>query len=215
MFEWLFGNKVKKLQEKTEESFSSVKKDMDVVGKWIKHLDGQDKQLFDMLNELKLDLATIQNDVESMREGLSLIEENKRDKQVFKKSAFYDKQTAVLDVQDAVQTPVQTANFYEILKNLSSNERLLVFTLLNADMKLSYEDLALMLGKDKSTIRGQINTIKQKSEGLIEEMSEKSGKKRVYLPDEIREKLAKYAKVRVKNGKKVRINTKNDENNEK
>jgi hypothetical protein len=48
---------------------------------------------------------------------------------------------------------------------------------LNAEgeMKLSYEDLALMLGKEKSTIRGQINTIKQKSEGLIEEITEKNG----------------------------------------
>jgi hypothetical protein len=63
-------------------------------------------------------------------------------------------------------------------------------------MKLSYEDIALLLGKDKSTIRGQINAIKQKSEGLIEEMSEKNGKKRVFIPEEIKQKLQKYAKVR-------------------
>jgi chromosome segregation and condensation protein ScpB len=78
---------------------------------------------------------------------------------------------------------------------------------MNSEMKLSYEDLALLLGKEKSTIRGQVNAIKQKKEGLIEEISEKNGKKRVYVPEEIKEKLAKYAKVRV--GKKRKVRTSN------
>jgi chromosome segregation and condensation protein ScpB len=70
-------------------------------------------------------------------------------------------------------------------------------------MKLSYEDLALLLGKERATIRGQINSIKQKSEGLLSELVEKNGKKRVFIPEDIREKLSKYAKVRVKNRKKI------------
>ena len=65
-------------------------------------------------------------------------------------------------------------------------------------MKLSYDDLAAMLGKERSTIRGQINTIKQKSESLIEEIIEKNGKKRVFIPEEIKEKMLKKTKVRVK-----------------
>jgi hypothetical protein len=69
-------------------------------------------------------------------------------------------------------------------------------------MRLGYDDLSTILGKEKSTIRGQINTIKSKSEGLIEESIEKNGKKRVYVRPEMREKLAKYAKVRVKKKKK-------------
>jgi len=59
-----------------------------------------------------------------------------------------------------------------------------------------------MLGKERSTIRGQINTIKQRSEGLIEEEIEKNGKKRVFIPEEIKEKLLKKTKVRVDSGKK-------------
>jgi len=78
-------------------------------------------------------------------------------------------------------------------------------------MKLSYEDLALLLGKERSTIRGQVNTIKQKSEGLIEEMTEKNGKKRVYIPDVIKEKLSKYAKVRVKKKSKKSESSVNSE----
>jgi len=94
---------------------------------------------------------------------------------------------------------------------LSSNERLIVFTLLNSEMKLSYEDLALLLGKERATLRGQINAIKQKSEGLIEELIEKNGKKRVFIPNEIKEKLRKYAKVRVKGNKKGQKNDKDEE----
>ena len=211
MFEWLFGSKHKKLEDKTHEGFNSVKNDMDAVGKWIKHLDMKDKQLFDLLNELKRDLSSVKDEVESLREGVDMAVEGEKDKQLFKKMAVFDKQTAVVGVEEVVQTAVQTGNFYDILKGLSGNERLVVFTLMNSDMKLSYEDLALLLGKERSTVRGQINSIKQKSEGLIMEISEKNGKKRVYVPDEIREKLSKYAKVRVNNGKKVRVNKKTKE----
>lgn len=214
MFGWLFKNKYKNLEDKTHNGFNSVRKDMDAAGKWIKYLDSRDKQLFDMLNELKLDLSSVRDQIESLREGISLIEEEEKNKQVFKKMGVLDKQTAVEGVDNAVQTAVQTGNFYEILRGLSANERLLVFTLMNGDMKLSYEDLALLLGKERSTVRGQINRIKQRNPILIREISEKNGKKRVFVPSEIREKLLKYAKVRVNNNKKVRVNKKTRENNE-
>jgi len=75
---------------------------------------------------------------------------------------------------------------------------------MNSDLKLSYEDLARLLGKERSTIRGQINSIRQKSDGLIQEIREQNGKKRVYIGEEIKEKLAKYAKVRDKSDKKYK-----------
>jgi hypothetical protein len=200
MFGWLLGKSNKKIEEDTKKGFSAVKQDIEGVIKWIKHLDNQDKQLFDTIFTLKEEISTIQEEIESLREGLDMMQDSEKNKQVFKKLPVLSKQMAVLDVQEADQTAVQTGNFYDILKGLSSNERLIVFTLLNAEgeMKLSYEDLALMLGKEKSTIRGQINTIKQKSEGLIEEITEKNGKKRVFIPEETKQKLSKYAKVRVK-----------------
>ncbi|MEK6854734.1 MAG: hypothetical protein AABX73_00760 [Nanoarchaeota archaeon] len=200
MFRWLLGNKHKELEEKTQESFSSVKEDIEAVGRWIKHLDKRDKQLFDVVEILKEDLSSIKDEIGALREGLDIVAEERKNKQVFKKLPVLNKQTAVEGVQEAVQTAVQTGNIYEILKKLSANERLVIFSLTSSEMKLSYEDLALLLGKEKSTIRGQINSIKQKSEGLIEEISEKNGKKRVFVPEEIKEKLQKYAKVRV--GKK-------------
>jgi len=200
---WLFGTKkrIEELDKKTEQGFSSVKNDIASVGKWIKHLDTKDKQLFDIISELKRELTSIKDEVGVMRESFDLLTHEEKEEQVFKKLPVLDKQSTVEDVQEAVQTAVQTGNYYENLKRLSGNERLLIFTLLNSDMKLSYEDLSLLLGKERSTIRGQINAIKQKSEDLVREIVEKNGKKRVYIPDEMREKLQKYAKVRV-NGKK-------------
>jgi len=198
MFEWLFGKGVNKLEQETKNSFLAVKRDMESAGSWIKHLDQRDKQLFDLLNEIRDELSSIKADVEGVKEVFEMSQDVQKGKQVFKKLPVLDKQTAVYDVQEAVQTAVQTGNFYEILKNLSSNERLIIFTLAQSEMKMSYEDLALLLGKERATIRGQINAIKQKSESLIEEFIEKNGKKRVFVPDQIREKLQKYAKVRVK-----------------
>lgn len=200
MFWWSSKKRIKELQEKTENSFSSVKKDMDAVSKWIKHLDSNDKQLFDLVYALKQDISTLNNEVGALREEMQMALEQQENKQVFKKLPVLDKQTPVEDVQKTVQTAVQTDNIYGILKGLSGNERLVVFTLLNNDMKLSYEDLALLLGKERSTVRGQINSIKQKTDGLIQEIVEGNGKKRVFIPDDIKAKMQKYAKTRV--GKK-------------
>ena len=199
MFDWLFGKNVDKLETETRKSFTDVKKDMDVIGNWIKHLDRQDKQLFDVIFSLKRDLASVRDEIESLREGVDLAVDSGLNKQLFKKLPVLDKQTTVEDVEKTVQTAVQTDNIYDIFKILSGNERLLVMTIMNNDMKLSYEDLALLLGKERSTIRGQINIIKQKYDGLLEEIVEKNGKKRVFVPEKIKEKMGKYAKVRGKN----------------
>lgn len=204
MFGWLFGKETKRLEEDTKKSFSSVRDDMDKIGKWLKHLKDEDKQLFEIVSEIKQELSTIKGEIGEIQESIELGVESRAGKQLFKKLPVLHKQTAVEGVQDDVQTAVQTGSIYEILRNLTSNERLIVFTLLNSEngMKMSYEDLAMLLGKEKATIRGQINAIKQKSEGVIEEIIEKNGKKRVYIPEEIREKLLKYAKVRVKGSRK-------------
>jgi len=199
MLWWFSKKRGRELEEKTEKGFSAVKKDIDSVGRWIKYLDKRDKQLFDSISLLRGELSSLKDEVGALSEGLGIVEEGVKNKQVFKKLPVLDKQGAVEGVQKVVQTAVQTGSFYENLKGLTSNERLVMFTLMNSDMKLSYEDLAMLLGKERSTIRGQINSIKQKSgEELIQETVEKNGKKRVFVPMHLKEKLAKYAKVRGK-----------------
>ncbi|MEK6829935.1 MAG: hypothetical protein AABY15_07485, partial [Nanoarchaeota archaeon] len=106
----------------------------------------------------------------------------------------FNKQQGVYAVQTGVQTAVQTPK----LDQFSITERAILWVLLNTDMKLSYDDLASMLGKERSTIRGQISRIKQKSDALIEEITEQNGKKRVFIPENIKENMLKKTKVRVK-----------------
>ncbi len=145
--------------------------------------------------ELKEDLSTVKEELEYVKNILSIVGE----KPVFKqKQTVFNKQTLFKGVLNSVQTGVQTV----FLDNLSTTERAIIFVLLNSDMKLSYADLAAMLGKRKATIRGQINSIKQKSEGLIEEVIAENNKKRVFIHEKIREKLLKHRNVRIKHKKK-------------
>src|SRR3989344_2513192 len=155
----LFGSskKVKKLENETRKSFSEVRKDFEGVSKWIKHLNNSDKQLFDLVNDLKRELSSVQDDLNGLKEAVALSNLAVENRQVFKKTAVLDKQEAVYGVQEPVQTAVQTGNFHDLLNGLSSNERMIVFTLMNTELKLSYEDIARLLGKERATIRGQIN----------------------------------------------------------
>jgi len=177
-----------------QDSFNHVKKDFNKVGEWIKHLD--DKHTFHKgeIEEIKDTLMEIQKDILELKDFVSFFGPQ-ASKAVFKQpSTDSFGQTDTVGVQTVVQTAVQTG----VLENLTVMERAIVWTLLNSDMKLSYEDLAALLGKDKSTIRGQINTLKQKSEGLIEESRETTGKKRLHISEKAKENLLKSLKVKVK-----------------
>lgn len=209
---WLFAGKkrLEEVRKETKEGFNSVKKDIVSVSGWIKHLDSEKNLQKKDILEIKGILSSVQEEIEGLKNVLSIMNNfntNNIFKQPFKTNQrVLNKQTAVYDVQTAVQTGVQTPN----LSSFSITERAILFILLNSDMKLSYDDLASMLNKEKSTIRGQINTIKSKSESLIKEIVEKNGKKRIYIPENIKEKLLKKQKVRIKTNKKERKDEEND-----
>ena len=199
MFGWFLQKKeIKNIKDDTKQGFESVKKDIGAVSGWIKHLDSEKNIQKKDIESLKSDLSSIKEEIESIKNIVSMMGEMKTQQPFKTPKQVLDKQTAVYTVQTGVQTGVQTPNF----EQFSITERAILWILLNTEMRLSYEDLAAMLGKEKSTIRGQINTIKQKSESLIEEVIEKNGKKRVYIPEEIKEKLLKKSKVSVKKAKK-------------
>ena len=196
---WLFGSKkeLEKVKEETKTSFEAVKKDISSVSGWIKHLDSE-KNIQQMdINKLKEDLSTVLYELESLKHVLSLVGEVKLQRPSKTTKGLFNKQTAVGVDQTAVQTAVQTPK----LSDFSITERAILWILLNEDRKLSYEDLAAMLGKEKSTIRGQLNGIKSKSEGLVFEV-ESNGKKRLFIPQKIKENMLKKQKVRVKTGPK-------------
>ncbi len=199
MFNWFSRKKeIERVEEDTKKGFESVKKDINSVGGWIKHLDSEKSLQKKEVEDLKQVLSTVQNEIEGLKNVLSLMNELKPNKVFKTNKPLSNKQQGVYAVQTAVQTDVQTPK----LEQFSVTERAILWLLLNTDMKLSYDDLAAMLGKERSTIRGQINSIKQKSEGLIQEKIEKNGKKRVFIDENIKEKMLKKTKVRVKTKEK-------------
>jgi ABC-type transporter Mla subunit MlaD len=205
MFNWLFKKEDK--QDLTEHkqvvqtALNKVKQDMDHVGKWLKHLNETDSDLKKDVEDIKDDLRSIKNDMEELKEIIKQPQE-KIYTPIFKQpQTAAPKQTTDYGVQTAVQSTVQAAFF----ERLSISEKALIGILLSSDMKLSYEDLAVMTGKDPTTVRGQVNTIKQKAEGLIEEQVEKNGKKRLYVPEKIKGILLKKVKTKKNREKTIEI----------
>jgi hypothetical protein len=200
MFGWIFGKKeAETIKEDTKKGFESVKKDISSVSGWIKHLDSEKNLQQKEINDLKENLSSVKEELDGLKNVVSMISGLGPNKVFKTNKQLSNKQTAVYTVQTGVQTGVQTPN----LDQFSVTERAILWILLNTDMNLSYDDLAAVLGKERSTIRGQINTIKQKSEGLIEESIEKNGKKRIYIPDKIKETMLKKTKVRVRSSEKA------------
>ncbi len=182
---------IEQLKHAVQTGFNSVKQDMGSVTAWVKHLNASDSQLKNEVLDIKEELASMKDELENLKNVLSILGE----RPVFKqRQTVFNKQTPVQGVLNSVQTGVQTG----FLDNLSTSERAIILVLLNSDMKLSYEDLAAMMGKNKATMRGQINSIKQKNEGLIEEIMGENNKKRVYIPEKSKEILLKIKKVRNK-----------------
>jgi predicted transcriptional regulator len=186
-----------KLEEDIKNSFNSVKEDFGKVGQWINHFDSTVKDKDKDIEALKQQLFMIRGELDDIKDFISLFG-SKISKQP---QTDVIKQTGANAAQTVIQTAVQSG----FLERLTLMERAIVGTLVNSENKLSYEDISVLLGKDKSTIRGQINAIKQKSDGLIMESSESNGKKRVFIPDEMKQILFKTAKVRVKQDKKKKI----------
>jgi predicted transcriptional regulator len=199
MFGWIFGKKeAETIKEDTKKGFESVKKDISSVSGWIKHLDSEKNLQQKEISDIKNILSSMQEDMDGLKNIVSMMNGLTPNKAFKTPKRLLDKQTAVYAVQTGVQTGVQTPN----LSQFSVTERAILWILLNSDMKLGYDDISAILGKEKSTIRGQINKIRSKSEGIVEESIEKNGKKRVYIPEEMKEKMLKKQKVRVNESKK-------------
>jgi len=203
LFGW-FSKKAKKedverIERAVQTGFGSVKGDISNISGWVKHLKDKEEQHNDEISDIYEELSSIKSELENIKNVIDIIGNRGLFKQ---RQTVFNKQTAVGGVQTAVQTAVQSHFLGTFLDNLSVTERAIVWILLNSDLKLSYDDLAAMLGKERATIRGQINSIKQKSEGLISEQIEKNNKKRYYIQDKLKSALLKKVKVRLKRGKK-------------
>jgi septal ring factor EnvC (AmiA/AmiB activator) len=200
MFDFLNKKKkVEKLRKEVQDSFGNVKEDIAKVGDWIKHIDAKSQTNEKDISSLKDELGDLNEALQELKSQISFLNSGLKQKNPAAVQEGVKTQTNSAAVQSAVQTAVQTGN----LDHLTMMERAIVFILLNNDDKLSYEDISLMLGKVKSTVRGQINSIKQKNPGLINEFRELNGKKRLYIEGTNKDLILKSVKVRVKEDKNL------------
>jgi len=192
------------LKNEVKQAFSAVKQDISKAAEWITHLNNKHKTHENKIRGIDSRLSTIENELEDIKNFMNFFStrmNSKTLKQLSKQeqTAVY-KQTAVEGVQTPVQTGVQTA----FLGHLSVMERAIVWVLANTNQKLSCEDISVILNKERSTVRGQLNSIRQKNEDLISENMEKNGKKRFFIDDNIKEMIVSRVSqdVRVK-GRKI------------
>ncbi len=198
MFRWLKrGNKLDQIQKDTKTGFSAVQKDISSISGWIKHLDSQTTSHNGDISGIKSLLEEMRQDINGLKNAFSMEQESQANTLFKTETPILGQETVVFSEEAPKKTPVQAPK----MDKFSVTERSIIWILLNSDMKLSYEDLSSILGKEKSTIRGQINTIKQKDNDIISDFIEKNGKKRIYIDHKIKEKMLKNAKVRV-NSKK-------------
>ncbi len=192
MFMFIRKRKFFELKKEISDSFENVKKDFSKVGKWINLIDDKSKKYDDNFKNIHEELSNLKNTFNELSEKIYISGSN-----IFSNKQSLKKQTTTTTVQTAVQTAVQM----DEIDKLTIMERAIVFALINSNLKLSHDDLSVMFGKSKSTIRGQINSIKQKIFGLIDEYTEPSGKKRIYISDKNRDLITKKAKIHIKNMK--------------
>lgn len=196
---WLFrkkrdddiNEKFVNLHESLHSSFSNIKRDMTGINKWLDHFkskhENHDKK-FDLLNQR---INSIEEVLEEMQGVWTTVQTAVQTGGLSKQSQTDSRPNTRLSLSKQDEEELSIARK---LKKLTLMERAVVWALLNTDLKLSYEDLSVALGKDKSTLRGQINNIKTKSEGLIEEYPEKDGKKRFCISDKIKSEVLKGVK---------------------
>ena len=192
---WFFGKKEDKIHEKIselnnkiEDSFFNVKGDMKNLGKWVTHFNDKHKGHEGELENMKFRLSSVEKTLEDIWTAVQTAVQTGR----VSKQPQTDSRPKQLSVQKNLES----------LRSLTAMERVVVWSLLNTDLKMSYDDLCVVLGKDKSTLRGQINNIKQKNESLINEYTEKNGKKRFYIDTKLKnEVLLKVSKKQPKSKK--------------
>jgi len=205
MLGWLFGKKKEAIEERfvnlhnsLDSSFKNIKNDMSDVSKWLSHFrekHSDHNQKFDVINYR---VERIEEAIEGMQDVWTRVQTAVQTGGLSKQAQTDSRPNSRPKVSKQVET-------LEVLRNLTMMERAVVWALLNTDLKLSYEDLSVALGKDKSTLRGQINSLKTKSDSLIEEHTENDGKKRFFISEKKKSEILRgIGKNKKKIAKKVK-----------
>ncbi len=201
MFFWVKKREYEELSEKFDRIHSSLHRSFLNVKTDITHINSKIDKLHDGHRSKNAELFRLQERIDQLE---LLFNEafgaNQKDERVFGQP-FGQTQTDSRLKQPSVV--VQTGRRGDKwTKNLTPMERAIISILLNNEMKLTYDDLSIMVGRDKSTIRGQVNNIKQKNEGLLMEYIERNGKKRFFIDEKLKNEILKERNALVKKAQK-------------
>ena len=193
-------DKFNELHSGLKTSFSNIKRDFEHVISRVDHLHSKKDEHHNKLDQLDKRLREIEVFFEIMKEKEGEI----LHKSMLSKQGVQTGQTGV--VRTAVQTPVFQTGFLGKLKSLTPTERNLVWSLINTDLKLSYDDISVVIGKDKSTVRGLMNSVRRKYDDIVSDVVEENGRKRFFIEEDIKSEVMKdfkHAQKAKKSGKKV------------
>lgn len=201
---WLFNKKKGEELEKKlvtlhsslEQSFLNIRRDLHGVGDWISHFKNKHDDHDEKLKWLDKRVKDIEGTVNELRSVWTSVQTPVQTATLSKQIQTDSCPNTCPSVSKHLSKQQKKIETINQLKNLTMMERALVWVLLNTDLKLSYEDLSIALGKDQSTLRGQINSVKNKSGGLIRETSEREGKKRFFVDEKVKNEILKGSKRR-------------------
>lgn len=203
---WIFKKRddtterVDRMESSLKDSFSHIKKDIQEINKTQNNFHGHHKHHYDNITSIHEKLEDIYQRINTLETSINTAKQEGLFVQTAVVNGQTQTDTRLQQGVEPVQTRVQTDEF---TKRLTPMERAIISVLLNTDLKLTYEDLSVALGRDKSTIRGQVNNIKQKRENLVKEVIETNGKKRFYIDEETKTQVFKQ-----RNSLKVRLREK-------
>jgi predicted nucleic acid-binding Zn-ribbon protein len=141
------------------------------------------KEILNKDSEVKRGFDSVKKDINSLGKWVEHL--NNKDSGI--ENEIFDIKEQITSIKDEM----------EGIKNIVDTiDKELFKQLFKTDGAKNVKQTAAMLGKSRATIRGQINSIKQKNESLIQEIIEKNGKKRVFIEENIKEKILKGVKVR-------------------
>ncbi len=181
-----FDEKFSDLHDSLTDSFSRIKQDILSVNEWVGDLHKHKSKHSEVIENLDSRLSYIESFIDELVS-----------KQTHVQTKDLSKQTPTDGRSKRTSVHVQT-EILEELRRLTPMERSLVWALLNTDLRLSYGDLARVLGKDESTVRGQVSNIRKKTDDLVSERSEINGQKRFYIEERVKSKILRDYKVKSK-----------------
>ncbi len=176
--------KFKEINNSLTSSFLKIKEDILSISTHLGDLHTHKENHSELIKELDSRIKTLENFIEDILSNQPRVQ-----------TTHVSKQTQTNVRPKRMSVPVQT-EVLESLKRLTPMERSLVWALLNTDIRLSYSDLSRILGKDESTVRGQVSNIKRKTDDLVLEQSENSGQKRFYVEERVKNKIMRKYKVK-------------------